>query len=92
MLLPDRLLIRHQLCRLFRQEQTVALTITIGRPGTEFDEEITAVGDLVTFTCTQRFIEDKVQNQWPSGTYTVTVEAVNDAGDTATATASIVIS
>lgn len=64
----------------------------VDRPGTEFDEQIMAVGDLVTFTCHQQFIEDKVGNKWPSGNDTVTIEAVNDTGDTAVATHSIVIS
>jgi hypothetical protein len=89
---PDKLLIRHQVCRHFRQEQTVDLTITIDRPGAEFDEQLTAVGDLTgTFFCHQQFIFDKVKNQWPSGAYTVTVDAVNEFGDRATATVSIVI-
>lgn len=91
---PDKLLIRHQVCRHFRQEgQTVDLTITIDRPGTEFDEQLTAVGDLATtMFCHQQFIFDKVKNQWPAGAYTVTIDAVNEFGDRATATVSIAIS
>jgi hypothetical protein len=94
---------------IFRQgdrEQTVQSTVTVDRPGTEFDEQH-------TFTCsmTGNFVgcgfvptllgekdttnpnkaPDKVHKQWGTGPYTITVEATSDTGDTATASASVEI-
>jgi hypothetical protein len=59
------------------------------RHGVGFDEQLASVGDLATFTCHQQFIQDKVRNKWPSGTYTVTIDAVNEVGDRGTATVSM---
>jgi hypothetical protein len=89
---PDTLVVLLDVCRRFNEEQIVEATYTIDRPGTEYDERFSRTADLVTFSCVgQGTGGERVSKKWGSGLYTVTIEARNTSGDTATASASITI-
>lgn len=88
---PDTVFVILDVCRRFDEEQIVEVTRTFDRPGTEFDEQVTTTADLVTFSCVGGGLSEKVSKKWGSGLYTVTIEATNTSGDTATASASITI-
>lgn len=89
---PDRLDSLAFVCTNFERVQLVAYTVTVDAPGTEFDRQFSDVADFVTnpVGCDNLFIEDRITSRWPSGPYSITLEATNGS-DQATVTGSVMV-
>lgn len=62
------------------------------RPGTRFDDHFSGTADLTSFGCVGVYFgESKVTKKWGAGPYTISIQATSSSGDTAVASASILI-
>jgi hypothetical protein len=90
---PDRLDTLVAVCTNFNRSQLVEYTVTVDAPWTDFDRQFSDVADFVApmnFGCDNLFVVDKVSAQWPSGPYSVTLQATNGS-DQATVTGTVMI-
>ena len=88
----DRLFESVGVDRNFDRQQVVQYEGTVDRPGTEFDEQFSGSADLTSFSGEGVFFaQSKVTKKWGTGPYTITINAVSNTGDTATASGTITI-
>jgi hypothetical protein len=88
----DRLSGRVDVLRRFGREQVAQFTVTVDRPGTEFDGQFTeTAGTTGVFSGGGLSVNEKLNKKWGTGTYTITVDATSSRGDTATASGFVTI-
>ena len=62
------------------------------RPGTRSDGQLSGTPDLTSFSCVGvYFAESKVTTKWGAGPHRISIRAASSTGDTAVASASILI-